>query len=88
MNTWKKLGLCASGKFDPDWWFDGYNDVNTARIVDDICRSCPVRLQCLEEGLENKDYGCWGGVFLDNGKPDKGKNAHKSEKWKKELRNL
>lgn len=28
------------------------------------CASCPVREQCLELGLANREQGIWGGVML------------------------
>lgn len=30
-----------------------------------ICKSCPVRAECLEEGMkfENRSYGIWGGLM-------------------------
>lgn len=63
-----------------NWFFDDYeNDPVFAKIMDDICLSCPVRKMCLQEGVENKEYGLWGGVFLNNGKPHDTYNGHKTE---------
>lgn len=29
-----------------------------------ICEVCPVRLQCLDQALDNKErWGCWGGLI-------------------------
>jgi hypothetical protein len=47
-----------------------------------MCLSCPVRKECLQAGVENNEWGVWGGVFLTAGKPDQNKNSHKTpEVW-------
>ena len=79
---WQDFALCPH--FPPSIFFEEYEtDIRTAKITDEICMSCPVRAQCLEEGMETGQWGVWGGVFLTNGKIDAAKNAHKtSEQWK------
>lgn len=63
-----------------DYFYEEYeSDPVVAELMDGICLSCPVRASCLREGVENKEYGLWGGVYLDNGKVDEAKNAHKTE---------
>ncbi len=58
-------GLCA--KMDPDLWFPEFDErtkeygEQAARAID-ICNVCPVRSECLSYGLENEDYGIWGGT--------------------------
>ena len=37
-----------------------------------LCADCPVRELCLALGLARGEYGVWGGVLLDNGKPQSG----------------
>jgi hypothetical protein len=66
-----------------DYFYDEYEkDPVMAKVMDSICMSCPVRQQCLRDGIENGEYGLWGGIFLDNGKIDKTRNAHKTdETW-------
>ena len=45
---------------------------------------CPVAKDCLLAGVENSEYGVWGGVYLSLGKIDKTRNAHKTQEfWKK-----
>ena len=34
-----------------------------------LCADCPVRELCLSLGLARDEYGVWGGVLLENGKP-------------------
>jgi hypothetical protein len=76
--TWQDLSLCAG--MDTNMFYDDYeSDENVARIVDDVCLSCPVLAQCLERGTTNGEYGTWGGIFLVAGRPDDNKNAHKTQ---------
>ena len=38
--------------------------------------------QCLQMGVENGEWGVWGGIYLTSGKRDNNKNAHKTkEVW-------
>lgn len=56
--TWQQSGACV-GK-NPDLWFpDGLHD---GALAKQVCRSCPVRLQCLDHGLHHEDHGVWGGL--------------------------
>lgn len=34
-----------------------------------VCGSCAVRDLCLELGVNRDEWGVWGGVLLENGKP-------------------
>lgn len=82
---WKDYALCQH--FPPDMWFEEYvADVRTAKVVDEICASCPVRKLCLQAGVEGGEYGVWGGLFLINGRPDPQKNEHKTPEQTKALR--
>lgn len=78
---WQDLALCDG--MDTNLFYDDYEaDENVAKVVDEICLSCPVMNQCLLRGTENNEWGVWGGIFLTSGKPDENKNAHKtSEVW-------
>lgn len=49
-----------------------------ARLTDSLCKSCPVQRTCLASGISNKEYGVWGGVYLEAGKLSEKYNAHKS----------
>jgi len=73
-------------------FFEGYeSDPSIRPEVDAICASCPVRKQCLEYGLENKETGVYGGVYLNRGHVDENKNSDKTtEEWRdiKELINV
>ncbi len=76
--NWYHLSLCRD--METNWFYDDYErDPVLAAVMDDICLACPVRKFCLMEGLDNKEYGLWGGIFLDNGNVDKVRNEHKTE---------
>lgn len=92
--AWYHLAICQ-GMNDPkpdgdpnkhkDYFYEEYeSDPVVAKVMDDICLSCPVRAACLREGVENKEWGLWGGVFLNNGKMDPARNEHKTEEvWER-----
>lgn len=79
---WQDLSVCAGQ--DVSLFYEKYeSSTRTAKLVDQMCLSCPVRAICLQAGVENGEWGTWGGVFLVNGKADDSKNSHKSpEVWK------
>lgn len=55
---WASQGLCH--KADPDVLFVRGAAQNLAKTV---CRSCPVRAECLADALDNHvEYGVWGGM--------------------------
>lgn len=72
---WKSLGACV-GMAQPrrpdgravDYFYDTYEDEpETRENTKKICRACPVRENCLIEGLSNGESGVWGGEYLLNG---------------------
>lgn len=78
---WQDLALCEG--MDTNLFYDDYeSDEQVARVVDEVCLSCPVMAQCLARGVENGEWGVWGGVYLTSGRTDDGKNTHKTpEVW-------
>jgi hypothetical protein len=80
---WWDLALCKG--MDTNLFFDKYeSDINIAKSIDEACLSCPVIKICHDSGIENSDYGVWGGVFLNSGSTDKSRNAHKTKDvWKR-----
>ncbi len=56
---WRADAHCST--FDPDLWFaPGALEHKEAKR---ICRSCPVRRECLSYALETPvDHGVWGGM--------------------------
>ena len=80
---WWHLAICRG--MDTNLFYDKYEvDANIAKSIDDACMSCPVMKMCYQSGVDNSEYGVWGGVYLSSGEIDKSKNLHKSpETWKK-----
>lgn len=91
------LGNCT--KYDPDLWFQempkGHVSQRTMRDLSSnikmaiqICDTCPIKAQCLEEGMkeENIPYGIWGGLMAGERLTSVGKTKDDysvySEEWK------
>ena len=84
---WFHLAVCRG--MDTNLFYEKYeSDPNIARNIDEMCFSCPVQKLCYESGVNNNEYGVWGGVFLNSGSIDKSKNLHKKiEDWKRLKKN-
>src|SRR5262245_26159286 len=59
---WGCVGYDNPGVFDPA----DDDDLAEARSV---CATCEVRALCLILGVSRGEWGVWGGVLLENGKP-------------------
>lgn len=82
---WYHVTVCDG--MDIRYFYDYYeSDPVLAETMDSLCMSCPVRKMCLREGVENKEYGLWGGVYLNNGITDAAKNSHKTEEVWSDIR--
>lgn len=56
---WMKGAVCAS--VDPELWFPA-KEADPGFRAKRICRSCPVRIECLAYAMANDEpYGIWGG---------------------------
>lgn len=83
---WKEYARCK----DYDWnlFFDKYEEDTSLRsAIDNLCSSCPVAKQCFAVGVSQKEWGVWGGVYLEGGKISREFNRHKTkanwgETWK------
>lgn len=75
--TWQDLALCR-GTTPTNWFYEEYEDENTSHIIDEMCLSCPVMKQCLQQGINNSEYGVWGSIYLTAGKKDENKNKYKT----------
>lgn len=57
-SDWAERAACKdkeTAKFFPSKWDEFY-------VVDNFCKTCPVRLECLSFALDNKiEFGIWGG---------------------------
>ncbi len=51
---------------DPELWFaDTPADVELAK---ELCRTCPVRAQCLSSAIDRREpWGVWGGELFESG---------------------
>lgn len=80
---WWHLAICSG--MDTNLFYDKYEaDANIAKNIDEMCLSCPVVNMCYEAGIENNEYGVWGGVYLSSGLLDKARNIHKTQEiWKR-----
>lgn len=82
---WWHLAVCRG--MDTNLFYDKYEiDQNVAKNIDEACLSCPVLKMCYDSGVENSEYGVWGGVYLTAGDIDKTKNLHKTQEVWKRLR--
>ena len=81
---WQDIALCRASEMPTSLFYEDYeNSATVAKNVDDACLSCPVLAQCAQAGVENNEWGCWGGIYLTSGKPDVNKNSHKTpEVWR------
>ena len=76
---WQDLALCEAEDIPTSDFYEGYeNSESVARSIDEACLSCPVMAQCLQRGIENNEWGVWGGIYLNSGKPDTNRNSHKA----------
>lgn len=80
---WQDLAICRGMPIR--MFYEGYeNDEQIAKVVDAACLSCPVMAQCMQSAIDNKEYGCWGGIYWNAGVKDDNRNSHKTpETWKK-----
>lgn len=55
------MGSAACEGVDPDVFFPGSGESDEHAKA--ICRSCPVRLKCLDYAITNRQaHGIWGGL--------------------------
>ena len=79
---WKTEGLCID--YDTDFFFDKYEEgsVDFKTNIDQFCLKCPVMKTCFANGVSGKEFGVWGGIYLEYGEPSKDFNSHKNkEDW-------
>lgn len=76
---WRENTLCLN-LGDTELFFDKYEEDTDLRAnVDKLCQMCPVRKQCLTEGIARKAWGVWGGIYLEDGQISRQFNNHKSQ---------
>lgn len=77
-HLWKDESACLN--LDTNLFFDKYEESESLRPgVDSICNKCPVRRICFAVGVSGKEWGVWGGVFLESGEISREFNKHKTK---------
>lgn len=60
---WRDSGICA--QTDPEEFFPAKGASDTVKSAKAVCAECPVKAECLEAALENREqYGIWGGLSV------------------------
>ena len=78
-HLWKDDALCLGS--DTNLFFDIYEEKTETRdFVDSLCRACPVARKCFAVGVSGKEWGTWGGIYLEGGEISKEFNSHKTKK--------
>ena len=78
-HLWKDDGKCLN--LDTNLFFDKYEEnIETRPIVDKLCITCPVAKTCFAVGVSGKEWGVWGGIYLEGGEISKEFNSHKNKK--------
>lgn len=76
--AWQEQAVCASGKFNPDDWYQR-PELAITRKAKARCALCPVRGECLEQALaDNEPWGTWGGLTVTE-REDLKRNKPKSK---------
>lgn len=58
---WKTKAVCRQQ--NPELFFPNRGDHDTAAQARQVCRSCPVITECLDDALSRKErHGVWGGL--------------------------
>ena len=78
-DDWKDQAACKG--YDVNLFFDKYEDNETVRpAIDSICAACPISRICFAVGVSQKEYGVWGGVYLEKGEISREFGRHRSKK--------
>jgi hypothetical protein len=82
-HKWKDEGLCRD--YDTNLFFDKYEEnVELRPAIDNLCSGCPMVRQCFAVGVSQKEWGVWGGIYVENGKISREFNKHRTkEDWAK-----
>lgn len=81
---WSERAKCID--IDTNLFFDTYElDQGIATNVDLLCSMCPIQRECLTLGVSRKEWGVWGGIYLEDGDISEEFNRHKTSKDWEEL---
>jgi hypothetical protein len=76
---WKDDATCFD--YDTNIFFEKYEDDLDLRLgIDNLCMGCPVMKKCFSVGVSQKEWGVWGGVYLESGELSREFNRHKTKK--------
>lgn len=80
-HEWKSQGSCVN--YDVNLFFDKYEENEQLRpAIDKLCSECPLARTCFAVGISQKEYGVWGGIYLEKGKISREFGKHRSkEDW-------
>lgn len=84
-HKWKDKSACLD--YDTNLFFDKYEEDQLLRpAIDKLCSSCEVRKECFAVGVSQKEWGVWGGIYLEGGQISKEFSDHRtkqswSETW-------
>lgn len=77
-HEWKDEALCLD--YDTNLFFDKYEEDELLRpAIDELCSTCPISRSCFAVGITGKEWGVWGGVYLEGGEISKEFNKHKDK---------
>lgn len=65
--TPRRLDWACADHPDPEMFHP--TDAIELAEAKNVCDGCPARAACLRLGLDRDEWGVWGGVLLENGKP-------------------
>jgi hypothetical protein len=78
-HLWKDDASCLG--LDNGLFFDTYEeDLDVRPIIDSLCSRCPVAKKCFANGVSGKEWGIWGGVYLEGGEISREFNNHRTKK--------
>lgn len=77
-HLWKDDASCLGT--ETNLYFEQYEDnIEIRNDIDSLCRACPVAKQCFAVGISGKEWGIWGGIYIENGEISREFNKHKSK---------
>jgi hypothetical protein len=77
-HKWKDEALCLD--YDTNLFFDKYEEDELLRpAIDQLCSNCPISRSCFAVGITGKEWGVWGGVYLEGGEISREFNKHKDK---------
>jgi hypothetical protein len=87
-HAWKQSAVCAD--YDTNLFFEKYEDDTLLRpAIDKLCSECPVRKECFAVGVSQKEWGIWGGIYIENGQISREFNNHRTKQsWGDTWKNL